>query len=434
MSESIADYLLRHAPAAPPNLPQLPLEIWEHIIDHIANLYSSTVFDRFIRKDLRSCALVCRAWVARCRFYLCGRITIRSGEELARIAQWLSNAPQIRSRVRELTAEARDAGADTDPYWVSLIPMRLPKLENLATLTFSGVDLCRRYPNFYKAYSLFRLNKLTFTGVRCSHFSQLARIASLTHATILEVEACIDVGLEKLNVGSTAVASVSHTAGCLNLDRGKLAKANITQRTWAGLSKIVSRGWELSMLSEEFLRIAPNWQEGDESYLKPEYRHIWRDIVTLYQVVCGVRSEFKSKPKEISEQRMRQFRWIAAVTGATLPHYRRELRLEINGGVSPSSVPHLLSLLSPAHFHTVNVYIQQSEFGSWFETWKLIDDALAKPDYSALANVRFYFYQPTFTGLPDGYECEVDLVRELLPQTAERNIIEKCYGDCRYHK
>ena len=62
-----------------PTIPQLPVEIWEQVIDFIATWYGG-------QKDLLSYALVCQAWCDRARLDLYGNIII----EVAQISKFLS--------------------------------------------------------------------------------------------------------------------------------------------------------------------------------------------------------------------------------------------------------------------------------------------------------------------------------------------------------
>lgn len=49
--------------------PQLPIEVWEQVLSYVG-VYNDPWYPDFRSPDLARCALVCRAWVPRCRFEL----------------------------------------------------------------------------------------------------------------------------------------------------------------------------------------------------------------------------------------------------------------------------------------------------------------------------------------------------------------------------
>jgi hypothetical protein len=74
---------------------RLPPELIEHIIDY---LYNSP-------EDLRSCALVCKAWVATCRFHLFHKISLHHEPFLPpyrRLQSVIQRSPHVAFCVREL--------------------------------------------------------------------------------------------------------------------------------------------------------------------------------------------------------------------------------------------------------------------------------------------------------------------------------------------
>lgn len=139
----------------PASLPELPVEVWEYVIDIIADF--SFESERYplnygARMDLTSCYLVCRAWGPRCRLYLFREIDIVSRDSLRLLSAFLRNSPFHAGLVRTLNIR----GGDAEQSWVPSVPLLLPKLYNLRELSFDCVDFRRQHPRFSQLYSLFR--------------------------------------------------------------------------------------------------------------------------------------------------------------------------------------------------------------------------------------------------------------------------------------
>ena len=115
------------ATVAPPNLPQLPIEVWERIIDNSH------------RRNLVACALTCRAWFSRCRYWLYQDLHVRSEGGLDAVLETLSSAPDLAKYVHSLTVYGGEY------YNLALITHALlhlgPKLTELSRLYIHSLDL-----------------------------------------------------------------------------------------------------------------------------------------------------------------------------------------------------------------------------------------------------------------------------------------------------
>lgn len=152
---------------------QLPLELWDRIIDFVAgNLGGSSE-----RRDIVACSLVCWAFVNRCRFHLIHKLTIRSRAQLDQVIRILSNSPIFCARLSWLII---DAGNGADQSWVSTVPFRLPlSVSRLENLTVRGVDLRALHPQALQAFSRIRIDKVYLEDVRYSSYTQLTRFFSI---------------------------------------------------------------------------------------------------------------------------------------------------------------------------------------------------------------------------------------------------------------
>lgn len=153
---------------------QLPLEVWDKVIDNIAN--SS-------RRDTVACCLVCRAFVPRSRFYLYKRFTLQSRTQLDQFIHTLSNSPILCTRLRFLII---NAGNGADQSWVSTVPFRLPlSVSSLSELLLQDVDVSVMHPDALKAFSHIRIEEVRLQRVRYSSYNQLARFFSISNTVLV---------------------------------------------------------------------------------------------------------------------------------------------------------------------------------------------------------------------------------------------------------
>ncbi len=109
-----------------PDLPYIPLEVAESIIDQLGGQGG---FD-----SLRSCALTCRGWNRHARYHLVAAIRIQSREDLYSIRDYFASNPRLASLVRSLSMS---------PTWV----------EKRCHLEVLPVDLLNRLPDIQR-YSI----------------------------------------------------------------------------------------------------------------------------------------------------------------------------------------------------------------------------------------------------------------------------------------
>ncbi|KZT01631.1 uncharacterized protein LAESUDRAFT_611880, partial [Laetiporus sulphureus 93-53] len=103
-------------------LPQLPVEVWENVIDHLwADQWA-----------LWECRLVCRAWYPPSRFYLLKYITMRSVKGVKAYAKELKQTPELSKRRHHMTISGNQR-TDMSVLWpaATMLARKLPRLETL---------------------------------------------------------------------------------------------------------------------------------------------------------------------------------------------------------------------------------------------------------------------------------------------------------------
>lgn len=135
------------------NQPQLPIEIWEHVIGLLAARKPSAPDSDSARQDLSQCCLVCLAWVPRCRFFLFQELYLDSRRTLSSLAAFLKRSSFHAGLVRTLKIRG---SPDDDQTWISIVPLLLPELPHLQDLILVSVDFPQQHPRFHQLFSLLR--------------------------------------------------------------------------------------------------------------------------------------------------------------------------------------------------------------------------------------------------------------------------------------
>lgn len=186
------------------SFPQLPLELWEHIIDIVAENGIDETTDAMLK-----CILTCRAWVSRCQYHLFSEVVLRSRDHVHQVCKVLSTSPVLRQRVKHIWIDAKVNHRGTknglDQSWISAAPFQLaPLVSKLRTLKLSNIDFTQLNPTFCQAFTAFAhpIESLYLFYVRWSRYSQVARIAWATRAQnfILRENLDVDVGFQDLGV------------------------------------------------------------------------------------------------------------------------------------------------------------------------------------------------------------------------------------------
>ena len=169
-----------------PSPPQLPVEIWDRVIDFLS--VQDSEFLELDRPTLVLCSLVCRAWLIRCRFLLCADVTLRSARSVASFSQCLSTSPQLCPCINHLTIGilgpgVSPGGDDEDLRWMATVPLSLPirDLKGLKVLHMDDFDLRGIRRESYECYSLFRpIHQVYVVGPRYDTFKTILDMATIT--------------------------------------------------------------------------------------------------------------------------------------------------------------------------------------------------------------------------------------------------------------
>lgn len=160
----------------------LPVEIWERIIDTVAddNLGPHG-------RDLLACCLTCRSWVPRSRFHIFTSVNIRTRSHLTSVVDCLSRHWFLCYCIVNLTIDVTDA---VDQSWLSSCVLLLgPKIKAINSIFLRGIDLTTVHPAFFQTLKLFPdVTFLGLYGIRYTRHGQLAQLASGLRAATLRVQ------------------------------------------------------------------------------------------------------------------------------------------------------------------------------------------------------------------------------------------------------
>ncbi|TCD65875.1 hypothetical protein EIP91_002137 [Steccherinum ochraceum] len=429
--------------------PDVPIEIWERIIDfvkgdaeftHTKRTYSGSVYrqewkngskiNKTARKHLAACCLVCRSWVARCRFHLIQFIGLRSAADVLYFAHLLSQSPTLRRRVHGLYIDGRKS---PDQSWIYTVPHHLAPFASdmyVNALIFQQVDIFRLHPVFYRLYSRFdRVQKLHLVKSRYQSLSQFARLSCAVRASYIDIQACEQVGVDDCT-------SRPHYIG---VPGGRHLQDVWLMDTWKELKRIFRpRSWSLFSSWLHFINLCYYREVDDEPliYLDVEF---WRGILDLF---LRMRSKYYSKGS--NRVRVQSFNDCFGVSIAYQCHvFEQRLRL-VFSIAELDMIPRLLSILT-SHYDELYLVIRNIQLPQGTTTtpasylpsvWKPLDDALTRSCYARITHVEVKIIDRA-NALPSGYQCTNELVQEILPGLASRVTLAPCeqcvYGSYAEH-
>ncbi|KZT00200.1 uncharacterized protein LAESUDRAFT_614766, partial [Laetiporus sulphureus 93-53] len=102
-------------------LPQLPIEVWENVIDHL--------WDN--QWDLLECRLVCRAWYPLSRFHLDRKIWFSSSKGAKAYVKMLKQRPELSKRAQNMDMYGCWGDLSALSLAAILLARKLPQLETL---------------------------------------------------------------------------------------------------------------------------------------------------------------------------------------------------------------------------------------------------------------------------------------------------------------
>ncbi|KZT08114.1 uncharacterized protein LAESUDRAFT_609320, partial [Laetiporus sulphureus 93-53] len=147
-------------------LPQLPIEVWENVINHLWD----------DQNTLKECRLVCRAWLPPSRFHLRRWVMIRTVNGVKAYAKVLKQTPELSKRPHNMTIEGSLRGVLSSLSMAAILLAR--KLPQLATLTIrnSYWQPWTMHNDIFLHLSTFSVTRLVVFNVRFPSITVFGRL------------------------------------------------------------------------------------------------------------------------------------------------------------------------------------------------------------------------------------------------------------------
>ncbi|GBE88104.1 hypothetical protein BKA93DRAFT_828435 [Sparassis latifolia] len=157
---------------------RLPLEVYDYIID----LSREESSDERNYTTLRSCALTCRAWLARSQYNLFHTVELNTREQLHAFSKLIDQSPRLATFVQELIIKHPD---DNKPFrLMTIFPIVFArKLPRLRSLTLESPYATPSVAPFHRIYFIAIHEFASITDLQLFHvefrsFSDFARLVS----------------------------------------------------------------------------------------------------------------------------------------------------------------------------------------------------------------------------------------------------------------
>lgn len=420
------------------NLPELPVELWEHIIDSIAGLsdyyglYYGGITSK-ARKSLAQCQVVCRAWVPRCRLHLYHEVILDSRDAL-RFASTFLQASAFHAR---LVWALRIRGHGSDQSWISSAPFHLPKLPGLSRVQFSTVDFAQQHPRCPQAYSILRHSdhgeSHSFTLEIDSEEletspAQIASLVSALNAYHVQMEDFYPVdscsGVARLNSWPRNLTARMHFQ-----TKGSVQDLVTVLPVWTRPVALLNVVIESSLLEA----MGQLWLET---------RMIWRAIahistIDLHTSMCWtssvtVRLPDKSELHLTAEQGRYRCPRIFAIhsrlnrlTGITQASFASSLSADLqDGSIALAYLSRVLSCLALCRLHDVTLCF----YADWpisITTWQALDRALLKLQRTSDLKISIKAKKtPIWEVLP--FRCTAEFGQQILPRCIAQGATMLC--------
>ena len=173
---------------------KLLVELYERIIDHLAGIYTvwNSNYDDSMdyRRDLRSCALVCRAWLDRSRVHLFSIVHVegtklRSFERTIRISPTISPFVQNFDFWNTYLDETAHTPADKTSETMSHAIRVAEKLKNIWKLNVGHINMNSEHPRLPELIralgSASKLSVVSVYSTTPTRLTQLLRVVTAFH-------------------------------------------------------------------------------------------------------------------------------------------------------------------------------------------------------------------------------------------------------------
>ncbi|KAH8089872.1 hypothetical protein BXZ70DRAFT_1011349 [Cristinia sonorae] len=407
---------------------ELPNRVWESVIDYVAGSDPTVLASR---ENLYACALVCRAWVPRSSFWLFKTLTLRKASHLENAVLRMANTPRLAQHVEFLLIKCLPS---RDLSWVSIVPLYLPRMENLKKLVLIGFDFTKRNPNFYEVYRLFKVEHLNIADSIYSRYSQITQLA-------------ISVSAQKLDIRTQAQPHLAPTnsPGRLRFATRSNLRTLLLQTKWCDLQEI-SKHWIFPpSLRRVEIFIKPGGGTVDEEpaqLLQGDSIATWKRIAELHCYVssCGEPIIGDSPVVFITQESgvlcgMRMDANIASNSNSQVVS-RRMLDIFFCGK-HPQIVVDILEGVSRI---VDGIFLPHMHDGTASQFWRTIDNYLAHP---TLANIEYCNIKlahaarrhvETHPVVDTPFQCLHEEYRERMPQAAYRGFFRCNLRTCKLRR
>ena len=148
--------------------PQLPVEVWERVIDDLS-IHLTTLWN---------CALVCKAWQARSRFHLISKVTLRNKQQIYHLVRLLDEHPELRTRVQTVRLRPEKLPGPIIHFmgFASMLAKKLPAVTSLWLFHSKWTSNTARNNTFLHLSNFSSLQELSLRGVTFASPLILARL------------------------------------------------------------------------------------------------------------------------------------------------------------------------------------------------------------------------------------------------------------------
>lgn len=169
-------------------LPNLPVEVWERVVDHLWEDYP----------ELLACSLVCRAWLPRSRFHLLSRVLLQSRADIHSLARNLKSLDGLRDQIHTLIVRGGRTEATRKPIpqigtLAAMLARNPPHAEELGLWHACWRDIPDN--TFLHLTTFTSVSRLTLAYVTFPNVLTFGRL--IFALPFLDVLACRDVSFEK---------------------------------------------------------------------------------------------------------------------------------------------------------------------------------------------------------------------------------------------
>ncbi|KZT68505.1 hypothetical protein DAEQUDRAFT_738720 [Daedalea quercina L-15889] len=172
-----------------PQVPQVPLEIWEQVFDRIAigvNINALRRLEDPSHAALIYCALVCKDWYYLTWFHFRRHVTLRDRMDVVWLSQTLRQRPRLREVVRLVkiqgTRSEPESGRGQVQHLGTFAVMLAGRLPNLETIFIEHAEFTPgsvRMENITYLASFHSVTMLAIGSTTFASISQLARLVSV---------------------------------------------------------------------------------------------------------------------------------------------------------------------------------------------------------------------------------------------------------------